>query len=70
MPDDKRSQKDDLLEEILFTLRLRRSSKKFTIFNVILADESAYAQLFFHVLQWDFIISTYADLIDILVLSF
>ena len=43
--------KDDLLEEILFTLRLRRSNKKFTIFNVILADESAYAQLFFHVLQ-------------------
>ena len=39
--------KYDLLEEILFTLSLRRSSKKFTILNVILADESAYTQMFF-----------------------
>ena len=59
-----------LLEEILFTLSLRRSSKKFIILNVILADESAYTQMFFHILQWDSIISTYADLIEVVGLSF
>lgn len=53
---------------VIATLNLARSSRIYS--NKLLAVESAYTRMMFHILQYDFIISNYADVIEIVVSSF